>query len=325
MRFCTTGKNSPPGHPKNHLPPDWKPVAGGEEDTRWRVPWATGARGAQVGACVVSHEAEGSPVGVWALRWVLKTLQGNPGPHSGTPCGGQYVSSNFGVREGLLSAPLLPGPHPPAVLPVLPAQRHWTLHLFPPPAFCPPALAQAGCPWKPPSDPPPATCLRPLSPVWLGRSLACCSLSGIPHRGLSNSWHPGNILAQSRLLAGCCWRLAAGGWAAPGTLSKEREWEGFSPHPIPAPRQKSQSEPRSCSASYRKSSSPGLCFNQRSSDRNTALPFPRAATLFFFPLLAIGKRIGGLTEKGKLSVKRSPPIPHGKDCCERWEGYHPEF
>lgn len=191
------------------------------------------------------------------------------------------MSSNFGIREGLLSAPFLPGPRPPAVLPVLPAQRqrHWTLHLFPPPVFCPPAPAQACCPWKPPSDPPPATCLPPLSPVWLGRSLACCSLSGIPHRGLSNSWHPGNILAQSRLVAGYCWLLVAG--QPQGLFGKKGEWEGFSPHPIPAPRQKSQSEPRSCSASYRKRSSPGLCFNQHRSDWNMALPFPRAAILFF--------------------------------------------
>lgn len=58
-----------------------------------------------------------------------------------------------------------------------------------------------------------------------------------------------------------------------------------------------------------------------------AFPFPGAATLFLFLsfLLSIDERIGGLTEKEKLSVKRFPRIAHGKDRCETGEWYHPEF
>lgn len=40
-----------------------------------------------------------------------------------------------------------------------------------------------------------------------------------------------------------------------------------------------------------------------------ALPFPRAAILFFFSLLPIGKRIDGLTEKEKLSVNTFHVFP----------------
>lgn len=236
--FLTTGQNSPPGHPENHLPPDWNPVARGEGadgETRWG---STGLRGPgwSTSGCVCG------PAGFRALLWVLETLQGNPGPRSGAPCGGPCVE---------LNAPVLPGPRPAAVLPALPAQRHWTRICFLP-CHLPSCAGPGMLPREASPDPPPAACSPRLSPAWLRGSLARCSLSGIPRCGRSNSWQPPP--AQSQV-------LAAGGSAAPGACLKERRMGGDLPAPSQFPGRKR--EPRSFSASCKKSTSPAPCFNQQ--------------------------------------------------------------
>lgn len=151
--------------------------------------------------------------------------------------------------------------------------------------------------------------------AWLGGSLARGSLSGIPRCGLSNSWQP--LPAQSQV-------LAAGGSAAPGASPKERRTGGDLSPPQPSSLGESgnleASQPPAKKALH-------LLRVFISSDRDMAFPLPGAATLFLFlsSLLSIDERIGGLTEKEKLSVKRFPRIAHGKDRCETGERYHPEF
>lgn len=126
---------------------------------------------------------------------------------------------------------------------VLPPQRQW-MCIPGPPAICLPMLAQACCPGKPPSDPLPATCWPSLSPVWLSVSLTRCSLSGIPHWGLGNSWHP---WPGSRPGTGC-WFLSS-----PEPSCRKGIREALSPPPPPAQVPSGDQEERG-SASCQKSS-----------------------------------------------------------------------
>lgn len=118
-----------------------------------------------------------------------------------------------------------PRPSPRAVLPVLPAQRHWTCICFLP-CHLPSRAGPGVLPGEASPDPPPAACSPPLSPPGSAAPWPAARSPAFLAAALAT---PGS----RRRRRARCWLLVAP--QPPGLLRRKGGREGTSPRPSPAP------------------------------------------------------------------------------------------